>query len=90
MATLDYKTCTCIICTYGLGLQVAIISDGARIVSKESKVGEQGSIGFSDSPHRYCCNKLSQSQQESILNANDELGPIKFDNIKLYTFIVKE
>ena len=84
VAVMDHETCTRVICTYGLGLQVAKISVGTRIVFKESRVGEQGSIGFSNSPHRDSCDKLLHSQQELILNADDELGPAKFENVKLY------
>lgn len=48
VAAMDHETCNCIICTYGLGQQVAIISEGTRIIFKESSVVEMGSIGFSN------------------------------------------
>ena len=61
VAVMNHETCTRVVCTYGLGLQVAKTLVGARIIFKESKVGKQGSIGFSNSPHRGSCDKLLYS-----------------------------
>ena len=84
VALMDHDTCTRIICTYGLGKQVSKQSVGNNIIFIESKVGEEGSIGFANSPHCDSCDKITKVQQESICTDSTELGHSKYSRMKVY------
>ena len=84
VVTMDHKTCTHIICTYGLKKQVYKTSDSTHIIFKQSKVGGEGFVGFSNSLHCDSCDKLTTSQQESTCTGPNELGPFKYSNMQFY------
>ena len=47
-------------------------------------MGEEGSIGFANSPHCDSCDKLTKVQQESIYTDPNESGHSKYSMIKIY------